>query len=149
MPRPLPDGLYEHVVTHGLGEAIEALGAHRKHALGELDPADAAGVLARHVAQEVERVLAELPAADRAEKQVALANRVLDVLRDEGSEGRSGVQEEHVREARQLRVVFAAAEPRRPTTPLASSTLLTRNRAEPSLKASWRARSRRRIASMC
>jgi superfamily II DNA or RNA helicase/HKD family nuclease len=135
MPRPLPDGLYEHVLTHGLGEAIEALGAHRKHTLGELDPADAAGVLARHVAQEVERVLAELPAADRAEKQIALANRVLDVLRDEASDGRSVVQEEHVREARQLRAVFTVSEPRRPTTPLSSSTLLTRNRAEPSLGA--------------
>jgi superfamily II DNA or RNA helicase/HKD family nuclease len=141
MGRLLADGLYEHVVTGALARELSKLEQGRNHDIGDLDAADSHLVLARHLASEVERVLATVVRAERPKAQVEIVNRLLAELRSLVPRGAelSGDASESVQDAqveppgRELRAIFRAVRPERPATPLASSTLLTRNRAEPSL----------------
>jgi len=130
LARPLADGLYEHVVTNALAADLEGLDPGRKHDTRPLDAADGHLALARHVAAEVARILAEVPEAER----VGLVNQVLATLADNGPQAERGDRDEAVAPpGTQLRSISRGKPPKRPATPLASSTLLTRNQAEPSL----------------
>jgi superfamily II DNA or RNA helicase len=134
----LADGLYEHVVTGALARDLAGLGPERTAATTPLDPADSSGVLARHLAGEVERALAMVPQAERPMAQVSIINRLLDELRTitaNGTEGDGTAAAENLIEppGQELTSIFRAGKYGRPKTSLASSTLLTRNRAEPSL----------------
>ena len=133
----LADGLYEQVVTGSLALDLAKLDSGRKANVEDLDAADSHSVLARHLAAEVERALAAVPHGERPNAQVAIVNGLLDELhRIAGSAGESaevllGGKVEPP--GRELLAVYRTAPYDRPRTPLASSTLLTRNRAEPSL----------------
>lgn len=133
----LADGLYEQVVTGALAVDLAALGGERKTNVENLDAADSHSVLARHLATEVERALAAVPRDERPNTQVAIVNGLLDELRriagsaDEKTAAANGSNVEPP--GRELLAVYRTAPYERPQTPLASSTLLTRNRAEPNL----------------
>lgn len=137
MPGRLADGLYEQVVTGGLAVDLAALEAERRSTVEALDVADSHSVLARHLAAEVERALAAVPHGERPNAQVAIVNGLLDELRRiAGPDGQAADGEGDCKvepPARELLAVYGTAPYERPQTPLASSTLLTRNRAEPSL----------------
>jgi len=136
----LADGLYEHVVTGALARDLGALQEGRTATTEQLEPADSNVVLARHLAAEVERALAMVPHAERPLGQVTIVNRLLDELRAITAKG-DGAADAAVAAAdgrvespgHELLSIFRTAKYERPQTPLASSTLLTRNRAEPSL----------------
>lgn len=131
----LADGLYEQVVTGGLAVDLASLEG-RKSDVGDLDPADSHLVLSRHLATEVERALAAVPHAERLTAQVAIVNGLLDELhRIAGSNEEAVVAASRKVEepGRELLAVYITTPDERPQTPLASSTLLTRNKAEPSL----------------
>jgi hypothetical protein len=77
VPATLPEGLYEHLVTEALGTNLDALDPAITRKLRELDRADAHVALSRHIAREVERALAALPADKRSERQVEITNALL------------------------------------------------------------------------
>lgn len=132
--RLLPDGVYEHVVTRDLRRSLEGVSQDRQRTLQSLDAADAHAVLARHLVTEVMRALESVAAHERPQTQVAIVNRLLTelgMLAPAASEALDGAQVDPPGES--LRAIFREVEPERPSSPLASSTLLTRNRAEPSL----------------
>lgn len=137
MPGQLADGLYEQVVTGALAVDLASLDRERKSQVEPLDTADSHSVLARHVALEVERALAAVPHAERVPAQLAIVNGLLDELHriaghsERGSVGAAGRRVEPP--GRELLAVYETSPYERPRTPLASSTLLTRSRAEPSL----------------
>ena len=129
----LAEGVYEHLITEKLARQIDALDAERVEK--PLDEADAHITLGRHLGAELARLLGALPREDRVERARALTARVLEQVA-EASEGEAA---EAVRDqrpsapARRLFAVHRGAVPDRPSSPLATSTLLTRNRAEPAL----------------
>lgn len=134
MPRALPEGLYEHVVTRALEESLDGLEPAISRDLRELDRADAHVALARHVGREMERALGAIPADERPARQVEVANAVLSRLLElVPALARSSAEDTVQPPGRQLIGLYRTARPARPSTPLASSTLLTRGPAEPSL----------------
>ncbi len=131
-PRALPEGVYEHVVTEALARALDATTLARE--LEPLGDEDAPAALGRLVAREVERALAALPAAARAERARQLAGALLDQLAalapaDDAAE----ILDQRVpAPAQRLLALHRGAVPIRPETPLTTSTLLTRSPREPS-----------------
>ena len=129
--RRLADGLYEEVVTGGLARALELV-AHERH-IDTLEIGDDAHViLARLLRGQIERAFADVGGTgdDRLERQVQLAEKLLDVLEAHALIDR---EQRVARPARELRGVFPdpAVRPRRPETPLATTTLLTLGHGEP------------------
>lgn len=130
----LAAGVYEHLVTDELAARLE-LAAPLLPTLDVLDDADAHLTLARHVGDELARALAALPAHERAERaRVVVAGLLahLATLVDASSAERLRGQQIPP-PARQLLALHHGVAPARPSTPLTVSTLLTRNRNEPTL----------------
>jgi hypothetical protein len=128
--RRLADGLYEEVVTGGVARALELVAHERDVDAPELG-ADAHVLLSRLLRGQIERAFADVGGTgeDRLERQVRLAEKLLEVL-----EAHELIDSEQrvARPARELRGVFAdpALRPRRPETPLATTTLLTQRQAD-------------------
>ncbi len=137
MPKALSDGLYEHLVTTGLAADLAALDPLRRRAIERLDDSDAHEVLARHLTAEVARALDTLSGSDRTQTQIKIVNRLLGELRTLAPKAADALDSAFVEpDGRELFAIHRGdVAPLRPATPLASSTLLTRNRAEPSLGA--------------
>ena len=131
VPRRLADGLYEEVITDELTRALESLATTR-----HLDIVDLGGdshvILARLLRGQIERAFADIGGTgdDRLARQLELAGDLLRVL-----ESRKLIDpgQRPAAPPRELRGVFPdrAATPRRPETPLATTTLLTLGRGEP------------------
>ncbi len=117
----LPDGLYERLVTRDLQSALRALPG-RTPETAALEKADCHVRLARHLADEIARVLQDLPGGVAA--QAGFANAVLGFLRAQGAETPAGEEIAHPEQL--LWAVHAGKAPPRPETPLALSTLLAR-----------------------
>ncbi len=130
MARALAEGLYEHVITQALDAALRADDA--THDIGPIDPADGPATFARHVAREVERVLASVGGDDRVGAQATLANELLARLLELAPK-HAAAEAALAPPPRRLDAIHRTAPLVRPATPLASSTLLTRNRTEPAL----------------
>lgn len=129
--RRLADGLYEEVVTGGLARALDLIARERDIDAPELGD-DAHVVLARLLRGQIERAFADVGGSgdDKLEQQLRLAEKLIDVL--EAHQLIDGDQRV-ARPARELRGVFPdrAVRPRRPETPLATTTLLTLGHGEP------------------
>jgi superfamily II DNA or RNA helicase/HKD family nuclease len=127
MSLPLPDGVYESLVTQALERAIgEATQGGRSVQVEDLSSVEGTSLLVRHLATELVRRLGPLP----AEEQLELCNRVLAAIGATGPEATIAVGE-----ARQalLAVYRDATKPPRPQTPLSLSGLLTGAEGEPRL----------------
>lgn len=139
MPRPLPEGLYEHLVTEELEARLAELDEGLEATLRSAGDAEVHVAIARHLGREIERVLASLPKKDRLSAARSLANQLLLHLAQLGSAVQEKVKAEDleaqrlVDPVRELVAVFRGAAPQRPSTSISTSTLLTRNRAEPAL----------------
>ena len=126
----LPEGVYEHLITEELARDLEAT-AGIGRVIEPLDDADSQATFARHVGRVLARALSGLPAAGADE----LIRKVLDHLAGLLGEDLA----ELVRDQRlqpppsRLMAVHRGAVPDRPTSPLATSTLLTRKRLDPTL----------------
>ncbi len=129
----LAEGLYEHLLTRALGAAVER-SQPLQRAIANVDPADGPLVLTRHLAREVERALAAIPQDDdRLDRQARVVDALLLRLRELVPEAECSEDAEVLQPVRRLEALFRAAPPIRPSTPLSSTTLLTRTRAEPAL----------------
>ena len=128
VPPKLAEGVYEHLVTRGLASTLQELAPALAdvHALSEEDLPD---FLARNIASEIHRALTD---ADDVSAQLTLAEDLLAVLAKSAPD--LGAERSHVDPPpRLLTAVYRNVAPLRPSTPLTTSTLLTRNRAEPAL----------------
>ena len=129
----LPRGLYERLVTTALKARLDTadpslVDIHVRPVAAE----EAAETLARHVRAVVARALSELPEQDRAERQVAVTNRIVDLLAD--------VEETVALPARELRSIQPRTgdpaldrETVAPLVPLSAADLLVNARGEPTL----------------
>ena len=132
--RRLSDGVYEHLVTDELDRGLAQLDADVQRAIEGLADADGHLALARHLGQEVARALELVPLKERVEAGRQLVSRLISELTSLPDVDRDAVQDQRIpAPARRLLAIHRGAAPERPATPLAISTLLTRNRAEPSL----------------
>lgn len=137
----LVEGAYDHLVTRELERALDGRAAPDEPTAmlrveAELDDADAHVTLARHLAGELERALASLALKGRAEQARALTTGLLEQLAalQADEEDADALREQTVvAPARRLVALYRGAPPELPSTPLGTSTLLTRNRKEPAL----------------
>jgi superfamily II DNA or RNA helicase/HKD family nuclease len=127
MARILPEGIYEDLVTREVADALDRLPPTRAD-VGLLDLAELSSTLAKHFGRELERALRSLKEDDQVSAIEALLLRLGEVAPETRSDDARIVPP-----PRRLEAVYRSAAPLRPTTPLSSSTLLTRNRAEPAL----------------
>lgn len=125
----LPPGLYEQLLTVGLDGALR--GANDTHADREQLHVEAAPeILARHLHDAIVRALRNLPEEERLDKQVALANRLVQLL--EEAAPHSGIDaEDAVTAPAELLLAIRREEGRlgtgeiaRPSLPLRNSDLL-------------------------
>lgn len=128
MARELPDGVYEELVTAAVASAVAAI-APRRTDIQRVQDVDLPAALAHHFGIELTRALR---ASKTREQQLELFASVFEhlltvapKLLDPSARIESP--------PRFLRAVYKTAAPARPHTPLAATTLLTRNRAEPAL----------------
>jgi superfamily II DNA or RNA helicase/HKD family nuclease len=137
VPRSLLDGVYEHPITEELEAALAALDPLRQRAVREIPGEDVPAVLARHLGREAERVLGALPRGARTEAARLLLSALLEQLASlavpHGVEAEPIMAQRLASPSRQLLAVHRGAPPERPASPLAMSTLLTRNRHDPAL----------------
>lgn len=120
MSTPLPDGLYESVITPRLQQRLDATIGSRR--IIDLDPTLAPEILGRHIGDAVRRHLESVDPATRLE----VVERFLGVLDPAGDDLAGGSM---------LQSVYPTgkSEPRRPSTPLSEGALLTNARDEPGL----------------
>jgi superfamily II DNA or RNA helicase/HKD family nuclease len=134
--RPLGEGVYENPLTRVLERALEAIGADRRQ-VGEIGDDEGPVVVARHVAQEIARVLGGVCIKGRAEVSRSLADQLLaqiaEFARAHAQDVEPVLDQRLAPPPRRLLSIHKGTPPVRPTTPLSTSTLLTRNRAEPAL----------------
>ncbi|WP_375426068.1 DUF3427 domain-containing protein [uncultured Friedmanniella sp.] len=124
----MPDGLYEQLVTRGLDARLRLPGetAVRRR---DVDAADEAHVMARHVEDAVRRVLTGTRDSGR---RLVIVNELLEKLAE--------VEDQVLDPPQQLMAIQTSPVPGvttyedvRPLTPLAEAALLTNTRGEPNL----------------
>jgi len=129
----LPFGLYERLLTASLKAKVLEFRAKSGHAdTVELDKAEAAATLARHVESVVARALADLPADGRTEKQIEIANSILNLLA--ADDDAVLIPPELLMAIRPKTEGLGADQAiTAPLVPLSASDLLVNARGEPSL----------------
>ena len=133
----LHPGLYEQLINRALRQELEMIPEARK-AVASVDPAEAAEVLSRYVAEAAKRALSGMAEGrDDVADQVALANRLIELLPE--TDGQS-IDER----AEQLMALLAerdaalalgrtAGDAVRPETSIAQSSLFTGAVHEPQM----------------
>lgn len=133
----LPAGAYDSVLTQLLASRIESQSV-LKSVLIDLDNAEAAAYLARHISEALQRVLSGDAFASVDEK-LHLCNRVLAVALEESKSTVSPADDLVAEPARILRSLFRAGiganSPLHPITPLSTSALYISGNSEPSISA--------------
>ena len=136
MASPLREGVYEHPITKELQRGLDSVEGARQQ-VDEIDDDEGPAVVAKHVAQEVERVLGGIRSEGRAEVARSLSDRLLAAISEfataNAQDGEVVLDQTLAPPPRRLLSIHKGQPPIRPVTPLSISTLLTRNRAEPSL----------------
>lgn len=134
MPNTVPPGAYEQLLTQDLDLLLRNARADGLHeVIRDIDPIDVPAFLAHHVGERVRAALAAMPKGDeRIEAQLAVANRLIELLRT--TDGHHAVDEGDavVTPARKLLALIAPdgsglatpEAPERPSIPLNTSALL-------------------------
>ena len=128
MPSPLPEGIYEHLLTQLL-ERDAAAAAPARSELHAIERADLPAWLARHFARELESALRDV---SNVEDQLAITHGLLARLAELAPGSEAGAADISS-PARVLRSVYRNAPPLRPASPLSTTTLLTRAPKDPAL----------------
>ena len=136
---PLPEGLYESLLTRRLREELQRLDAALTPAFGKLESAEAADRLALHLARVVERVLERLGAHERVDAGTALiGDLILKAVADTGVPLDDEVPVAGGEQLRQLagrRPDGSLARIDEPVVPLLDTALMTNAPGEPRLGA--------------
>ena len=127
--RPSP-GLYDEPVTLGRDAEISRIGAELVQ-LGELDDHHAPVAIGRVLYTRIVSALASLPSENKTAEQIALANHLLDALREHAPKSKVTEDDRLAPPARRLLAVLEPREaperprvPARPSISLSSSDLL-------------------------
>lgn len=134
MENALPTGLYEQILTKEFRETLAHLGA-RRAATSEIDPADGHIVLSQYLSDLIGSVLQGYPRTERPARQLALVNRIVDLIAEEFP---SLVSSSDHATSELLQALFPAQQaglgkpgpPPRPGIPLSQSELLVNARGE-------------------
>ena len=131
---PPPYGLYEQVIDQDLRRRLAGVDDRVDRIEDEpLDSGDGDAALTEHLRGIVRRALGALAGDDRIVQQVALCNRLIEVLSEPAQVGDERLPEE----VRRLLAIWpresGSAKPERPDTPLALGCLLAGTRLDPSL----------------
>lgn len=133
----LHPGLYEQLINHALLQELDAIPAERK-AITSVDPAEAAEVLSRYIAEAAKKALSDMVEArgDVAD-QIALVNRLVGLLPDTESQRIDGCAEQLmallVEQDPRLALGKTASDAVRPETSIAQSSLFTGAVHEPQM----------------
>ncbi len=134
MGKPLAPGVYEHPVTDALAPRVEV---SDRAEVAAIKPEHLPAILARHVATEVRRAFAHVPASAHLELGLDLSARVTAAIAEatrHAGHGDDALANALAPPPRRLLSVGEPA-PGRPTSPLSASTLFTRSHLEPRLSA--------------
>lgn len=129
----LKEGLYDQLVTRRVRRLLERrTDEGLKATLTTLEENDCPEYLARHLIRQIHGALRALPGEERRERQLELANAVLEFVQ---SQSRDGLESDVVDPAGEiLRAVYRGARPPvPPTTPLGSNSLMMNALDEPRL----------------
>ncbi len=126
------EGLYDQLVTQRIREILRLQATTGLNsAVDDLEEADYPDYLARHVIRQIKAALRGLPAEDRKQRQIQLANALLDFIRNRGASSEADLVDAP---GQILRAIYAGASPPRPpTTPLSATSLLMNSVDEPRL----------------
>jgi superfamily II DNA or RNA helicase/HKD family nuclease len=134
----LTRGVYEHLVTEGLGRRLALVDDELIQRIA-LDPADSHEILSRHIAALARRALQGVSGqgSERIARQVELVNGIANAIADAAP--RAVLTDDRIGEAHDVlaSVVFRPAAPQavefplRPETPLSTGALLTNGRQQP------------------
>jgi superfamily II DNA or RNA helicase len=134
----VPAGIYENLLTCGLETILSTTDAELVR-LGDLDPAEAHEVLARHIGQLAHRALRQAGGDSSATvtRQVQLANEMIKAITALSPE--AAAPEDAIAEPGRNLLALAerssapgtVAFPRRPKIPLSTSALLVNGRGQP------------------
>ncbi len=133
----LHPGLYEQLINHTLHQELESIPAERK-SVSPVDPAEAAEVLSRYIAEAAKRALSGM-AEGRGDvaDQVALANRLIGLLPETDGQGIDDRAEQLMALLSEQDPVLAlgktAKDAVRPETSIAQSSLFTGAVHEPQM----------------
>ena len=130
----LPYGLYEQIIDQDIRRRIariqDQVGGVEKE---KLDPGDGHAALSEYLRGIIRVALEDLTGDDRIGRQVALCNRVIQIVADPDRAGDWSLPED----VQQLLAIWPRelghVKPERPDTPLAFGCLLTGTRLDPSL----------------
>ena len=126
------EGLYDQLVTRHVREFLDLQATQGlKSSVEELEENDYPDYLARHLIRQIKAVLRSVPAEDRKQKQIELANTLLDFARTQDT----SIETDAVDQAGQvLRAIYSGAvAPVPPSTPLSVTSLLMNALDEPRL----------------
>jgi superfamily II DNA or RNA helicase/HKD family nuclease len=126
------EGLYDQLVTRHVREFLDLQATQGlKSSVEELEENDYPDYLARHLIRQIKAVLRSVPAEDRKQRQIELANTLLDFARTQNN----SIETDAVDQAGQvLRAIYSGAvAPVPPSTPLSVTSLLMNALDEPRL----------------
>ena len=125
-------GLYETLINQFIGASIDEARSQDFHVDTRcLDSGDSHTYLARYLAEHIRRTFASFPQAERLERQVELANRILSLLAHSSPESFDKAQSRLLRA--ELLLSLSQTRLQRADTPLSASCLMTGTRQDPSL----------------
>jgi superfamily II DNA or RNA helicase/HKD family nuclease len=128
----LKEGLYDQLVTRQVRNSLDRQVTPGLESLVEaLDDADYPDYLARHLARQIKAALRAVPAEDRNQRQIELANSLMDFMRSP----MEAIEPDLVNTPGQvLRAIYRGPNaPKPPTTPLSITSLLMNALDEPRL----------------
>jgi superfamily II DNA or RNA helicase/HKD family nuclease len=126
------EGLYDQLVTRHVREFLDLQATQGlKSSVQELEESDYPDYLARHLIRQIKAVLRSVPAEDRKQRQIELANTLLDFARTQDN----SIETDAVDQAGQvLRAIYSGAvAPVPPSTPLSVTSLMMNALGEPRL----------------
>ena len=126
-------GLYEQILDDAAQVAIANLDPEQfQVSRRPLDAGDSHSYLVQHLARQIGFVLRSLPVEGRLEAQVALSNKIIDLL-EAGAPPASKGTRAGVTPQAELLLAIVRKESERPDTPLGTNCLITGTRQDPSL----------------
>ena len=125
-------GLYESLINEFIDAGMtEAASDRLLIETRALDSGDSHTYLAQYLAEHIRKAFTSFPQAERLERQLELANRILELLSERSPEA---FDKNHSRLLRtELLLTLSATPLHRADTPLSTSCLMTGTRQDPTL----------------
>lgn len=128
----LVPGLYESLVNEFIDAGISDAAAQRLHVeTRTLNSGDSHTYLAQYLADHIRKTFISFPQAERLQRQLELANRVLNVLSESSPEAFDKERSRILRT--ELLLMLSDTQLQRADTPLSTSCLMTGTRQDPTL----------------